>query len=97
MADDPIRLNEGFERQLGKRLRELRRTGGYRLAQVAEATGISTSFISHIENGKSDITFMRLDRLIVGAQVSEAPGLPGAMTRRFEAFERNPNLEAPIA
>jgi hypothetical protein len=38
-----------------------------------------------------------LDRLIVGPQASEAPGLPGAMTRRFEAFERNPNLEAPIA
>jgi hypothetical protein len=38
-----------------------------------------------------------LDRLIVGAQASEAPGLPGAMTRRFEAFERNPDLEAPIA
>ncbi|HEY8865050.1 MAG TPA: hypothetical protein VIO37_12930 [Candidatus Dormibacteraeota bacterium] len=38
-----------------------------------------------------------LDLLIVGAQAAEAPGLPGAMTRRFEAFERNPNLEAPIA
>src|SRR5258708_14617910 len=38
-----------------------------------------------------------LERLIVGATASEAPGLPGALTRRFEAFERNPNLEAPIA
>jgi hypothetical protein len=38
-----------------------------------------------------------LDLLIVGAQPTEAPSLPGAMTRRFEAFERNPNLEAPIA
>ena len=38
-----------------------------------------------------------LARLIVGAEPSEAPGLPGALTRRFEAFERNPNLEAPIA
>ena len=38
-----------------------------------------------------------LDLLIVGAQAAEAPGLPGAMTRRFEAFERNPNLEAPVA
>jgi hypothetical protein len=38
-----------------------------------------------------------LERLIVGAAATEAPGLPGAMTRRFEAFERNPNLEAPIA
>lgn len=27
----------------------------------------------------------------------EAPGLPGAMTRRFEAFERSPEREAPLA
>ena len=38
-----------------------------------------------------------LDLLIVGAPASEAAGLPGSTTRRFEAFERNPNLEAPIA
>jgi len=38
-----------------------------------------------------------LDLLIVGAQASEAPGLPGAMTRRFEAFEHSPEREAPIA
>jgi hypothetical protein len=35
--------------------------------------------------------------LIVGAGATEAPGLPGAMTRRFEAFERNPEREAPLA
>jgi hypothetical protein len=35
--------------------------------------------------------------LIVGAGEVEAPGLPGAMTRRFEAFERNPAREAPLA
>jgi hypothetical protein len=35
--------------------------------------------------------------LIVGAAAIEAPGLPGAMTRRFEAFERNPDREAPLA
>ena len=38
-----------------------------------------------------------LDLLIVGAQAREAPGLPGAMTRRFEAFEHSPDREAPIA
>jgi hypothetical protein len=38
-----------------------------------------------------------LDRLIVGAEAEEAPGLPGAMTRRFEAFERSPEGEAPLA
>jgi hypothetical protein len=35
--------------------------------------------------------------LIVGADAVEAPGLPGAMTRRFEAFERRPEREAPLA
>ena len=38
-----------------------------------------------------------LARLIVGAESTEAPGLPGAMTRRFEAFEHSPNHEAPLA
>jgi hypothetical protein len=38
-----------------------------------------------------------LDLLIVGARPVEAPGLPGAMTRRFEAFERSPEREAPLA
>ena len=35
--------------------------------------------------------------LVVGADAVEAPGLPGAMTRRFEAFERSPEREAPLA
>jgi hypothetical protein len=38
-----------------------------------------------------------LDALIIGAEAAEAPSFPGAMTRRFEAFERNPDAEAPIA
>jgi hypothetical protein len=38
-----------------------------------------------------------LDLLIVGATANEAPGLPGSMTRRFEAFEHSPDREAPIA
>lgn len=38
-----------------------------------------------------------LTLLIPGVEAVEAPGLPGAMTRRFEAFERNPEREAPLA
>jgi len=38
-----------------------------------------------------------LDLLVVGVQAVEAPGLPGATTRRFEAFERSPDREAPLA
>ena len=35
--------------------------------------------------------------LIVGSEPTEAPGMPGGMTRRFEAFERSPEREAPLA
>jgi hypothetical protein len=38
-----------------------------------------------------------LPLLIVGADAVEAPGMPGATTRRFEAFERSPEHEAPLA
>jgi hypothetical protein len=38
-----------------------------------------------------------LNLLIAGADAIEAPGLPGSTTRRFEAFERSPELEAPLA
>jgi transcriptional regulator with XRE-family HTH domain len=51
-------------KRLGGRLRRLRRERGLSLGEVAKATEISASFLSHIENGKSDITFMRLERLV---------------------------------
>jgi len=37
-----------------------------------------------------------LERLIVGAHAVEAPSYPGATARRYEAFERNPEREAPL-
>jgi hypothetical protein len=38
-----------------------------------------------------------LGLLFAGGTPVEAPGLPGAMTRRFELFERDPGREAPLA
>jgi hypothetical protein len=38
-----------------------------------------------------------LEHLVVAAEAVEAPGLPGSMTRRFEAFEHDPEREAPLA
>jgi hypothetical protein len=38
-----------------------------------------------------------LKLLIAGAEATEAPGLPGSTTRRFEAFEHSPEREAPLA
>lgn len=38
-----------------------------------------------------------LERLIVGTQAIEAPSFPGATVRRYEAFDRDPEREAPLA
>jgi len=59
--------------QLGAGLRELRHRKGHSLLEVASATGISRSFLSLVENGRSDITIGRLLRLVAfyGAHISD--------------------------
>ena len=49
--------------ELGRRLRAFRATRGLSLVQLAKRTGISSSFLSLVEQGKSDITITRLLRL----------------------------------
>src|SRR5688572_18730681 len=49
---------------LAEGLRALRLSKGLSLKEVALATEISTSFLSLVENGKSDITIGRLVRLV---------------------------------
>jgi transcriptional regulator with XRE-family HTH domain len=48
---------------LGHRLRELRRGRGLSQAELARRTGISSSFLSVIEQGSSDVSIGRLTRL----------------------------------
>lgn len=63
---------ESSTNELGTRLRELRRARGVSLADVADGTGISPSFLSMVEKGKSDITISRLMRLVHWFGVSVA-------------------------
>ena len=66
--------------------------------QVSPHSRIQEAIFERSDRMPSDDECRRwLRLLIVGADATEAPGLPGAMTRRFEAFERNPELEAPLA
>jgi transcriptional regulator with XRE-family HTH domain len=76
---------EGGERptnELGSRLRQLRKTRGLSLADVAEGTGISPSFLSMVEKGKSDITISRLMRLVrwFGVSVADLVHEPSTST-----------------
>jgi|ERR1700724_395121 len=66
--------------------------------QVSPHSRIQEAIFERSDRVPSDEECRRwLELLIVGADAVEAPGLPGAMTRRFEAFERNPEAEAPLA
>jgi hypothetical protein len=65
--------------------------------QVSPHSRIQEAIFERTDRMPSDEECRRwLDLLVVGAQAVEAPGLPGAMTRRFEAFERSPDREAPL-
>lgn len=50
-------------RALGETLRALRVERGLSLGEVAEGTGLSSSFLSLVENGRSDISTGRLFRI----------------------------------
>jgi transcriptional regulator with XRE-family HTH domain len=63
---------------VGEELRRVRKRLGFTLAQVAEATNISKSFLSLVEAGKSDITIGRLVRLVHFYGISVTDLLPEA-------------------
>ena len=66
--------------------------------QVSPHSRIQEAIFERTDHMPSDEECRRwVELLIVGVHASEAPSFPGSMTRRFEAFERNPDLEAPIA
>lgn len=66
--------------------------------QVSPHSRIQEAIFERPDRTPTDDECAQWNRLlIVGAAAVEAPGLPGARTRRFEAFARNPELEAPLA
>jgi quercetin dioxygenase-like cupin family protein/DNA-binding Xre family transcriptional regulator len=61
---------------VGAQLRALRGSRRLSLGEVARETGISASFLSLVENGRSDITIGRLTRLVDYYGISIADLLP---------------------
>jgi hypothetical protein len=67
--------------------------------QVSPHSRIQEAIFDRADRVPSDEECRRWLALLIsgdGAAV-EAPGMPGSMTRRFEAFERSPDREAPLA
>jgi transcriptional regulator with XRE-family HTH domain len=79
------------QESLGARLRALRKSRRLSLGDVARGSGISPSFLSLVENGRSDITIGRLTRLVdfYGISIGDILPAPGSedpdVVRRAEA------------
>jgi transcriptional regulator with XRE-family HTH domain len=86
-----------IEGALGARLRELRQGRRLSLKQVADATGISSSFLSQVETGQNDITINRLTRLMRFYGVGLRQLLPDLATPHPTIVRRHerPHLSFP--
>jgi transcriptional regulator with XRE-family HTH domain len=56
--------------EVGARIKDARLAKEWSLSDLAQATGLSSSFISLVENGKSDISMRRLVRLMESLDIS---------------------------
>jgi hypothetical protein len=66
--------------------------------QVSPHNRIQEAIFERSDRAPADDECRRwVELLIVGTPAVEAPGLPGSLTRRFEAFESNPDQKAPLA
>ncbi len=68
---------------VGAHLRRVRKARTLSLAEVAEATGISASFLSLVEKDRSDITIGRLVRLIEFYGISITDLVPGGVSTGY--------------
>ena len=79
---------------LGRSLRALRKERGLSLQDVATATNVSASFLSLVENEKSDITIGRLVRLVRVLRRHARRARPGSGEGRGD--RGRPGRRAPV-
>lgn len=76
--------------RLGSRVRELRRSRGMTLVQLADETGLSHPFLSQVERGLANVSLQSLRRIAVALEtspvelVAAAEADEGATARRVE-------------
>jgi transcriptional regulator with XRE-family HTH domain len=69
-------------RELGQKLRRLRKSRRIKLQALAEGTGLSVSFLSMVETGKSDIALAKLQRIVQFYGITIGALLDGTPTNR---------------
>jgi transcriptional regulator with XRE-family HTH domain len=78
--------------ELGTKLRRIRKARRIRLQELAQGTGLSASFLSMVETGKSDITLAKLQRIVQFYGITIGSLLDGAPADRVvtRPSERRP-------
>lgn len=66
---------------LGRRLKAVRQARNYTIAEVARLSGMSRSFISMLENGKTNISATRLQKLATVFDLTMTDLLPDEQSR----------------
>ncbi len=82
---------------VGAQLRALRAARRLSLGDVARETGISASFLSLVENGRSDITIGRLTRLVdyYGITITDLLPAPGTRDPDVVRADETRQLHSP--
>jgi transcriptional regulator with XRE-family HTH domain len=91
----PSTVSEESDRaDLAPALRVLRKSSGFTQAALADAAGVSTSFISQLERGSTDVTFSTLTRICtaLGTTVGSLFDVPRS-DGRVVPFERLRKLD----
>ncbi len=83
---------------LGQRLRELRTERGLRLSDVARESRLSISFISHVEQGQSDIGIGRLMRIAhaLNVRLPDLVDLAGPQPQPMVRADQRAEFPTPI-
>ncbi|WP_062302289.1 helix-turn-helix domain-containing protein [Demequina subtropica] len=87
--------------RLGARLRELRRSRGLTLVQLADATELSHPFLSQVERGLANLSLQSLRRIAVALEtspvelVAAAEAEDGSAPRRIEVVRAGSRRPTP--
>lgn len=91
-AEGQPALAGGADRDLAPALKNLRKSSGFTQSALAEAARVSTSFISQLERGSTDVTFSTLTRICaaLGTTVSSLFEVPngGGRVAPFESLRK---------
>lgn len=79
----------------GQKIKNLRNKKGYTLKQLSDITGLSLSFISDIEHGRSQPSIDNLKKLATGLGVLSSDLIDDASSRSVNNNEAIPVLDDP--